>query len=72
MDPAGIESAPHYAYFSSLLQALLGSFLAVQWLRLGAFTAGGLGSDSGWGTEIPQVVQHGQKKKKKNQFLPHL
>ena len=42
----------------------LGNFLAVQWLRFGAFTAVGLGSISGWGANIPQAAPHGQKKKR--------
>ena len=40
-------------------------FLAVQWLRVGAFTAVGLGSIPGQGAKIPQAVRYGQKKKKK-------
>ena len=42
----------------------------VQWLRLSAFTAVGLGSTPGWGTKIPQAAWHGQKKKnkQKNKF----
>jgi len=34
--------------------------LAVQWLGLGAFTAGALGSIPGWGTKIPQAARLGQ------------
>ena len=41
-----------------------GTSLEVQWLRLGAFTAVGPGSSSGRGTKTPQVLRHGQKKKK--------
>ena len=36
----------------------------VQWLGLGASTAGGTGSILGRGTKIPQAMWHGQKKKK--------
>ena len=36
----------------------------VQWLELGVFTAEGLVSIPGQGTEITQAVQSGQKKKK--------
>ena len=36
----------------------------VQWLGLCAFIAEGTGSTPGQGTNIPQAVQHGQKKKK--------
>ena len=43
-----------------------GASLAVQWLGLGAFTAEGPGSIPGWGAKIPQAVQRGQFKKKKN------
>ena len=53
----------------------------VQWLRLSAFTAVGLGSVPGRGTKNPQAAWHGQKKKKRNAgghkpgvrlFYPHL
>ena len=37
--------------------------LAVQWLRLGASTAGGAGSFTGRGTKIPREVRRGQKKR---------
>ena len=40
-------------------------FLVVQWLGVRAFTAECPGSVTGWGTNIPQAAQHGQKKKKK-------
>ena len=39
-------------------------FPAVQWVRLGAFTAVGLGSVPGGGIKIPQAVQRSQKKKR--------
>ena len=39
--------------------------LAVQWLRLHASTAGGLGSIPGWVTKIPHA--HGAAKKKKTE-----
>ena len=35
----------------------------VQWLRLRASTAGGMGSIPSQGTKIPDAVQYGQKKK---------
>ena len=41
-----------------------GTSLAVQWLRLRASTAGGLGSIPGWGAKILHAVHRGQKKKK--------
>ena len=40
-----------------------GTSLAVQWLRLHASTAGGMGLTPGRGTKMPHAVQHGQKKK---------
>ena len=36
--------------------------LAVQWLRLHASNAGGMGSAPSWGTKILPAMQHGQKK----------
>ena len=46
----------------SLKLPLLGTFLVVQWLRLHASTAGGMGSIPGWGTKIPQAMGWGQNK----------
>ena len=40
-----------------------GNSLVIQWLRLCAFIAKGIGSTPGWGAKIPQAAQHGQKKK---------
>ena len=37
-----------------------GTSLAVKWLRLGAFTAGGMGLIPGQGTKIPQAWRCGQ------------
>ena len=42
----------------------LGTSPVVQWLRLWASTAGGMGSIPGWGTKVPHAVQCGQKTKK--------
>ena len=42
----------------------MGTSLAVQWLRLRASTAGGMGSIPGQGTKIPHAALHGQKKEK--------
>ena len=39
-----------------------GASLVVQWLRLCASTAGGMGSIPGWGTKIPHDAGSGQKK----------
>ena len=41
-----------------------GTSLAVQWLGLCAFTAGGMGSIPGRGTKFLQAARRGQKKKK--------
>ena len=42
-----------------------GNSLADQWFRICASTEGDLGLIPGQGTKIPQVVQRGQKKKRK-------
>ena len=39
-------------------------FLAVQWIRLCASNAGGVGSISGQGTKIPYALWHSQKRTK--------
>ena len=39
--------------------------LVVQWLRLSASTAGGMGLIPGQGTKIPYATWHNPKKKKK-------
>ena len=44
---------------------MIGTFLAVQWLRLCTSTAGGTGSIPGQRTKIPHAMQCNQKKKKK-------
>ena len=44
---------------------VLGTSLAVQWLRLHASTAWGTGSIRGWGIKIPHAVWSGQKKERK-------
>ena len=41
----------------------------VQWLRVLALTAGGMGLISGPGTKIPHASRHGQKKKKKRMIM---
>ena len=40
----------------------MGTSLEVQWLRLCASNAGGMGSITGQGTKIPHAVRRGQKK----------
>ena len=40
----------------------LGNSLVAQWLGLNTLTARGSELFSGWGTKIPQALQHGQKK----------
>ena len=42
-----------------------GNSLVGWWLELLTFTAEGVGSTPGWGTEILQAAQHGQLKSKK-------
>ena len=39
----------------------------VQWLRLGVFTAVGLGLTPGQGTKIPQAMQHSRKEGRKEE-----
>ena len=53
-----------YSIFSIFLftQNILGTSLAVQWLRLQAPNAGGMGLLPGWGTKISQAAEHGLKK----------
>ena len=46
-------------------EKIVGTSLAVQWLRLRASNAGGAGSIPGWGTEILHAVRCSQKKKRK-------
>ena len=45
------------------VEGATGTSLAVQWVRLRASTAVGMGSIPGGGTKIPHAVRHGQKKK---------
>ena len=45
------------------LNSSTGTSLAVQWLSLCAFTVGGAGLITGWGTKIPHAIQWSQKKK---------
>ena len=47
-----------------------GTSLAVQWLRIHASNAGGLGLIPGRGIKIPHAPQRGQKTKKKG-FIVH-
>ena len=42
---------------------MVGTFLAIQWLRLRASTAGRMGSIPGWGTKIPHAAAKKKKKK---------
>ena len=48
-----------------------GTSLAMQWLRLRASNAGGVGLIPGWGTKVPHAARLGQKKKKKkrNEYI---
>ena len=43
-------------------KVLLGTSLVVQWLRLPASTAGGMGLIPGQGTKIPHATQHSKNK----------
>ena len=45
-------------------QGTMGTSLAVQWLRLCASSAGGMGSIPGQGTKIPHATQRGKKTEK--------
>ena len=49
--------------------SIIGTSLAVQWLRLHTSTAGGAGSIPGGGTKIPRATRHGQKKKRKEGII---
>ena len=51
--------------FSPFYADIFGKSLVVQLLELCASTAGGPGLIPGWRTKISQVLQCGQKKKKK-------
>ena len=49
-----------------------GTSLAVQWLRLCGFNAGGTGSIPSWETKIPHAAWYGQKVKKKFKYTPRI
>ena len=49
-----------------------GNSLMVQWLRLGVFTAVGLGLTPGQGTKIPQAMQHSRKEGRKEEVVEWL
>ena len=46
---------------NNIKDCIRGTSLEVQWSRLHALTAGGVGLIPGQGTEIPYAEQHGQK-----------
>ena len=46
-------------YIKYIIKIDLGIFLVVQWLRLCASTAGGVGLIPSWGTKILHVMRHG-------------
>ena len=52
-------SVPHFK------DEVTGTSLAVQWLRLQAPNAGGMGVISGKGSKISHAMWHGKKKKKR-------
>ena len=47
--------------FCWVLKTIVETSLVVQWLRLHASNAGGMGLIPGWGSKIPQAVWHHQK-----------
>ena len=49
-----------YTFFN-FKKYIIGNFLVVQWLGLGAFTAKGPGSIRGEGTKIPQATWSDKK-----------
>ena len=49
-------------FFKALKMRVLGNSLVVQWLRLHALMAEGLGSIPGQGTKIPQATWANKKK----------
>ena len=49
----------HGGYFAHYQKSHKGNSLVVQWLGLGALTAGTRGSIPGRGTKIPQAARHG-------------
>ena len=59
---ASTTTAAHFFFF--LQNAILGTYLVVQWLRLHTSTARGMGLICGWGTEIMYATQHDQEKKR--------
>ena len=71
---SGTDIAAPLSSFNKSIQPLvkifpcLGTSLVVQWLRLCAPNAGGMGSIPGGGTDIPYAARHGQRKPK-NQVL---
>ena len=46
-----------WGFFPFNIKLYQGTFLGVQWLRLQASTAGGVGSIPDWGTKIPRASQ---------------
>jgi len=48
--------SPYQGFGWKLNKIMIGTSLAVQWLRLCASNSGGTGSVPGWGTEIPQTT----------------
>ena len=46
-------------YMKCIIKIDLGIFLVVQWLRLCASTAGGVGLIPNWGTKILHVMENG-------------
>ena len=55
--------------FSIVNEAVSGTSLVAQWLRLCISNAGGMGSIPGRGTKIPYTLCHSQKKKQRDYDL---
>ena len=70
--PIQVHAAPEFHLPTQVKKSHWGTSLAVQWLRLCASTAGGVGSIPGQGTKIPHASLPGQKIKKKTKTLLEL
>ena len=62
LQTASTTTAAHFFFF--LQNAILGTYLVVQWLRLHTSTARGMGLIRGWGTKILYATQHDQENKR--------
>ena len=64
------QDHPFAGYLFVGLRQCLGVFLVLQWIRLRASTAEGVGSVPGQGTKIPHTKQHDQKIKRQYLGFP--